>query len=209
MGQDSIFNHPIRATDRLRVSGRIAGIRATRAGAVIVTRIEIGDETSHECAVATWSTVLFRDVGVDGPDRVDEQRPPVPTASIAAATVAVEIPVARGLPHVYTECSGIWNPIHTERRAALAAGLPDIIVHGTATWAIVGQELLRRCATGSVGRFARLAGEFRAPVIPGTTILLEYREPVTGTGVVPFTVRNAAGEIAISNGSALFRAAAH
>jgi acyl dehydratase len=207
-GQDSTFNRPIRTSDRLRISGRIAGIRATRAGALVVTHIEISDETSHQVAVATWSTALFRGVGVDGPDRMDEQRTPVPTAPIGPAVV-VEIPVARGLPHVYTECSGIWNPIHTERRAALAAGLPDIIVHGTATWAIAGQELLKRCGSESVGRFARLAGEFRAPVIPGTTIRLEYWEPVTGTGVVPFTVRNAAGEIAIANGSALFRAAAH
>ena len=27
---------------------------------------------------------------------------------------------------MYTECARIWNPIHTDRAVALAAGLPDI-----------------------------------------------------------------------------------
>jgi len=37
--------------------------------------------------------------------------------------------------HVYSECARIWNPIHTDRQVALAAGLTDIILHGTANLA--------------------------------------------------------------------------
>ena len=48
----------------------------------------------------------------------------------------VEIPVPAGAAHTYTECARIWNPIHTDKAVALAAGLPDIILHGTANLAL-------------------------------------------------------------------------
>jgi acyl dehydratase len=37
---------------------------------------------------------------------------------------------------VYTECSRIWNPIHTNPAVATRAGLPRPILHGTATLAM-------------------------------------------------------------------------
>ena len=58
---------------------------------------------------------------------------------------------------------------------ATAAGLPDIILHGTATWALAGRELVARCADRDPTRLRRLRGCFRAMVIPGTAIELGYR----------------------------------
>src|SRR5215831_17990681 len=56
---------------------------------------------------------------------------------------SAELPVAPTLAHVYSECARIWNAIHTDRAAALAAGLPDIILHGTATLALAVSAVLR------------------------------------------------------------------
>ena len=78
------------------------------------------------------------------------------------------------MPHVYTECARIWNPIHTERDVALRAGLPDIILHGTATWALAGREVLRAYGDGDPARLKRLHGRFTAMVIPGTSIVVEH-----------------------------------
>ena len=47
-----------------------------------------------------------------------------------------EIPIPAGAAHVYTECAHIWNPVHTDRAVALAAGLPDLILHGSALVAL-------------------------------------------------------------------------
>ena len=68
----------------------------------------------------------------------DQQPPPLPTADFDAASdplTVVPLPVSQVEAHLYSECARIWNPIHTDRAAALAAGLPDIILHGTATLA--------------------------------------------------------------------------
>ena len=108
--------------------------------------------------------------------------------------------IAREAPHVYTECADIWNPIHTERQVALAAGLPDIILHGTATWALAAREIVRRRCDGDPARLARLHGRFAAMVIPGTKITLDIG--ATDAGVVPFVVRNADGDPALARGVA-------
>ena len=114
---------------------------------------------------------------------------------------AVTIPIAREMPHVYTECASIWNPIHTERAVALAAGLPDIILHGTATWALAGREVLRVYGGGDPRRLRRLHGRFRAMVLPGTEISVEHAR--AGDRAVRFVVRNHRDEPAIDQGYAV------
>lgn len=206
LGQDSTFHAPIPAGARLRVTGTLVEARAVRKGALTVTRLDTTDVASGRAYATTWSTGLMLGVVVEGEGRCTERRPDAPGASAPPPSAAgiITVPIARELPHVYTECSGIWNPIHTERRAALALGLPDIILHGTATWAIAGRELARAWAGGEARRFRRLAGEFRAPVIPGTQVTIEH-SPVEGhPGSVRFTLHNHLGEPAVTDGIAEF-----
>ena len=106
--------------------------------------------------------------------------------------------MGRGLPQIYPECGGIWNPIPAERAVALAAGLPDIILHGTATWALAAREVIRARAGGDVRRIRRLAGRFRAPVIAGGLVAVVHG-PVDGGGI-GFRVETDGGAIAMTDG---------
>ena len=134
------------------------------------------------------------------PERLEEA-PPSPSLSEPPATESVEISIAREMPHVYSECADIWNPIHTERAVALTAGLPDIILHGTATWALAGREIVRRFCDGDPLRLRRLCGRFRAMVIPGTSITVTLGRD--SGGAVRFAVLNDRGDEAISAGYAV------
>jgi acyl dehydratase len=117
-------------------------------------------------------------------------------------SVRVEIPLA--MAHVYSECAQIWNPIHTEKRVAIAAGLPDIILHGTATWAIAGREIVGRYLAGDWGQLSRLHGRFTGMVMLGSA--LEVRMYLDHpAGCVFFSVWNDAGERVISQGVASLR----
>lgn len=209
LGQDSTFLRPIRPGMTLRVGGRLESARATQAGTITVSRIETTDAATGELCVTSRSTALFRGVALQGEPRNLAEDLSRPAAGAAApedahgALVVTEVAIGRELPHVYTECSGIWNPIHTERRVALAMGLPDIVLHGTATWALAGRELSRIHAAGQA-QLTRLAGHFRATVIPGTTIRIEHRVATRNPQRVGFTVFNAAGETAIADGLAEF-----
>ena len=84
---------------------------------------------------------------------------------------------------------------------AAAAGLPDIIVHGTATWAIASREIVARRAGGDPSRLRRLHGRFRAMVIAGTPVTLEHRD--AGDAAVAFRVLNCDGAEAIADGYAV------
>ncbi len=149
--------------------------------------------------VTTRSSALFVGVSVDGDDASLEE-PDLEAEDLPSSAARIDLPIPRELPHLYTECARIWNPIHTERAAALAAGLPDIILHGTATWALAGREIARHYANGDARRLRRLAGEFSAMVIPGKDIVIEHAPSAADPGVVRFVVRNHEGALAIENG---------
>ena len=201
--QDSIFHRPIRPGDRLLTEGTLVAVRRTRAGALSLTKLETTEAATGEPVVTSWSSSIFRGGAVEGEDRVDEEAPPLPeaAASDAGDMERIEIPIPREMPHVYTECADIWNPIHTERAVALAAGLPDIILHGTATWALAAREIVGRRCGGDPARLKRLYGRFAAMVIPGSSIAVEIGP--ARDGAVSFAVRNEQGETALANGLAV------
>ncbi len=201
--QDSIFHRPIRPGDRLRTVASLVQIRRIRPGALVLTKFETVDDRTDAPVVTSYASSIYRGVEVEGEDACLEAPPSLPEVSpSAAASTRIPIPIAREAPHVYTECAQIWNPIHTERQVALQAGLPDIILHGTATWALAASHLIQRCAHAEPARLRRLIGRFTAMVIPGSTITLEYREP-QGADTVAYSVGNAEGAPAISQGIAV------
>ncbi len=205
--QDSTFHRPIRPGDRLRTTASIIQVRAIRPGAFVLTKFETVDDQTAEPVVTSYSSAIYRGVAVQGENAQIEEPPTLTTASNGInSTSPVPIPIAREAPHVYTECAQIWNPIHTERRIALDAGLPDIILHGTATWALAASELIQRCADGDPTRLHRIAGHFTAMVIPGTTITLHYDTIGNGSSAVAYYVCNAEGAAAISHGLAVIEA---
>ena len=210
--QDMTFHRPARAGDRLTTTGRVVVVEPRSPGAYLLTRYDTVD-ADRAPVFTTWYGSLFRGVAVSGETRVLERASPLPPASSTfegkGAAWTAEVFVPRQMPHVYTECADIWNPIHTERAVALAAGLPDIILHGTATLALAARELLDREVGADPARLARIACRFGAMVIPGTTIRVSVtgEAPVEDGRAVFFTVTNAEGGPAIRDGVAVIRAA--
>lgn len=177
-GQDSVFHRPIRAGDELEVTATLLGARASRAGVVSATRFETRDARTGELMVESLSTSVYRDVTLTGAETADVPSPAYAAPGDDAAIVT--IPTSPGLPHIYSECAEIWNPIHTERQVALAAGLPDIIVHGTALWALAGLEAARLYAGGDTRRLTRLAARFSGQAFPGRPMTLVHERAAEG-----------------------------
>ena len=206
--QDSVFHRPIRPGDRLSCEGRVVGVERARSGTKLSLTLSTRND-GGEAVVTSWWTSLMRSVPIDGEPEFLERAPDWPDPATAARKVhePVEIAIAFEMPHVYTECARIWNPIHTERAVAHAAGLPEPILHGTATWALAGREIIRRIGGGDPKVLARLSGRFAAMVIPGTsiTIYLETTVAKEGETLVFFQVLNPDGKAAVADGRALVR----
>jgi acyl dehydratase len=205
--QDSTFHRPVKPADRLHVAGRVTQMRQTGAGALVVIRLDTRRVDGGALVVTSWFSMILLKLQLDGPGGTVDVAPALRAepALTVPSSGRVTIPTPATLAHIYTECSRIWNPIHTERRVALSRGLPDIILHGTCTWAIASETLIRLCAGGDPLRLRRLAGRFHGMVIPGQSIEIEYG--AADPGRWQFVVRNARGKLAVSHGEAQFDAA--
>src|SRR6185436_4298785 len=118
-------------------------------------------DASGAMVCRTYQLGISRDVDVIGSAPDIERVPDVPQSTNAGNDARrFPIPIAAGAAHVYTECARIWNPIHTDRKVALAAGLPDIILHGTATLALAVSRLVDHYLGADPTRVTRLGGRF-------------------------------------------------
>lgn len=138
---DLVVHRAPRVGDRLSTRVRIRSVEARKPGAFVVFRFDTQDAAGNAVSTTDFG-VLYRGVPVDGPDRGEPMRI---ESSKADLSEVGEINIAANLAHVYTECARIWNPIHTDVAHAGAAGLPGIILHGTATLALSISKALAAC----------------------------------------------------------------
>ncbi len=118
----------------------------------------------------------------------------------------IEVPA--GMAHIYTECARIFNPIHTDAAVARAAGLPSIILHGTATMALAVSRIIASDAGNDPERIGRVAGRFGAMVTMPSTLMVRVigRDESASSASVFFEVLNGEGRLAIRDGLVIIRA---
>lgn len=194
---DLHLDRPIRAGDKLTTQATFVDLRKVRPGAASMMRLDTADTQTGELVARTYQTAIYRDVAVEGGDKSIEALPELPQLESLDDAQVWEIPVQAGAAHVYTECARIWNPIHTDRAVALRAGLPDRILHGTATLALSVSRIVKEYTGGDPKRVYRLGGRFAAMVLMPSTLRLETS--FCGD-VVSFQVRNGDGDLAIRDG---------
>jgi acyl dehydratase len=189
---------PIRAGERLTTQATVIGLRKIAPGAATTTRLDTVDQNGA-LVCRTYQLGITRDVDVIGPPRDGEPAPDVPQLRNPSNDVKrFAIPVAAGTAHVYTECARIWNPIHTDRKVALAAGLPGIILHGTATMALAVSRVVDKYLGADPTRVRRLGGRFTAMVSMPSMLTLEVLGDEAGT--LFFRVVTEGGQSAFSEG---------
>ena len=197
---DLVLHRPIRAGIRVSTRACVSRVERSRAGARQVVRLDSADADGRPLCT-TWYGSLFRGVEVEGEDRAlgDEPPFPEPPPENAKPRDELALPVAATAAHVYTECARIWNPIHTDAAVALRAGLPAIILHGTATLAFGVSAVIDRALGGDPERVARVAGRFAAMVPLPARLNVRVFAP-DASGGIPFEVANSAGELVLKNG---------
>jgi len=189
---------PITAGMRLTTRATVIGLERVKPGAAQTTRLDTVDQTGA-LVCRTYQLGISRGVDVTGPPARTEAAPPPPRHDAASPPLRrIAIPVPANAAHVYTECARIWNPIHTDRRVALAAGLPDIILHGTATLALAVSRLVEQYLAGDPTRVRRLGGRFTAMVSMPSTLTLEVTAQANDT--LFFAVWTQDGAAAFSGG---------
>ena len=202
--QDTHYRRPIRPGDRLHIVASIAEIRTTPAGALVVCKVCTTQADSGEAVATSWIGSLLRGCPVDTDRAVGDVAPELGPEEVPTAGAATRpLPISRAFPFVYTECSGHFNPIHTQRSFARAAGFDDLVVHGTGTWALASQNLIDIYADGDPGRLVRFGARFTGLVAPDDRLTLCHA-PVSDRRVV-FCVNDDGKPAAMRRGIAEFK----
>ena len=190
--QHDLTIHRPPAEEKLFVSGKVVAALQRKPGTLVVFRFTAKDEGGGPVSTTDFSA-LYRDVKLEGGERsiAEIADPPRHDARLDAVG---EVSVAATAAHVYTECARIWNPIHTDIAYARAAGLPGIILHGTATLALSVSRILQELKPQSVRRVrCRFAGMV---LMPSTLAVHASR---AGDSLA-FETRNDRGETVIERG---------
>ena len=200
------FGRAFRVGDVITTQGEIIGVGQIPPGVISTTRYRMVDSSGVEVAVMDTRGIM-RGLRTAGADRASAEIPGLPDRVTAGEPIwQTEVAVLPQAAHIYTECAAIWNPIHTERGFAQAAGLPDPILHGSCTFAFSVRELMRQYLDNDATRLRRVAGQFRSMVMLGDPITVRVvgESAVAGQRVVFWETGNAQGATAIANGVLVF-----
>jgi acyl dehydratase len=153
---------------RSRVTGLVD--RGAGKGALLYSERAILDAaTGERLATLEQTTFLRGDGGFGGPDGPVRKPAPEPEG---APDLILDLPTRPEAALLY-RLNGDHNPLHSDPAVAARAGFPRPILHGLATFGVVGRALLRGACGGDPSRFGRMECRFSAPVFPGETIRTE------------------------------------
>lgn len=198
---------PLRPGDKLTIEGEIVQLLAHRAGTYMKTRY-VAVDASGERVFTENVGGMMRDVGCVG-DIEDyvSRGPGVDADALREPARRVRIPILPLAAHVYDGCADIHNPIHTSKAFAQSVGLPDIILHGTATLAYAVREITNTEGGGNPCNVKGLYCQFTGMVFMDTEVELQVlgSRETDGLREVYFQVINADGRKAVRDGRITFR----
>jgi acyl dehydratase len=193
-----VIHRAPRAGDRLTTTARVVAVERRRAGALVVVRFETLDGNGHPVTTTLHGSV-YRSVEPEG---AAPREPAAPASEPGPVRWETPVTVPAQAAHIYTECARIWNPIHTDVAVASAAGLPGLILHGTATLALALSRVIDRDLGGEPGRVGSVAVRFTGMVPLPSTFVVRGRG--LGTGHLPFDAVDPVGQPVLSDGTVAF-----
>jgi acyl dehydratase len=200
---DVVVHRLVKPGDLLTTSLEVVALANIKPGAKATTRLETVDQHG-EAVASTTQDAIYLGVPTDGKHRADPAPPPpIDGTERRGDPVELTVDIGAGDAHTYTECARIWNPIHTDVSAAKAAGLPDIILHGTANLAHGVSAVVAVAADGDPHLVRRIQCRFAAMVrLPSTMTIRVWPANQTAPemSTVPFEVLNDKGAPAVANG---------
>jgi MaoC like domain/N-terminal half of MaoC dehydratase len=205
--QHMILHQPIRPPMKLSTTASIEGIERRRPGPYEVVKYATTDESGRPICT-TYAGSIYREVAIDGDERpAVTPAPPLCVAPAAKALAEFTIAIPANAAHVYTECAHIWNPIHTDAEVAESAGLPAIMLHGTATLALAVSKIIATEVSNQPERVAEVYGRFGAMVFMPSevTVRIVGREKLFARPVIFFEAISVEGGRAIRDGAVVLR----
>lgn len=186
-GEQSIEIH----RSPLPVAGKFRGVtqidqiydKGADKGAVVLSSRRLYAESGEHVATARQASFLRGDGGFGGTSEGAPKPHPLPDR---APDLTARAPTQISQALLY-RLSGDYNPIHADPKVAKQGGFERPILHGLASYGVVGRALTKALCDDAPERVRRIDVRFSSPVYPGETFEIDmWREEA---GKAAFRVR--------------------
>lgn len=199
-GEQSLVIHkPLPASGTIFTKSVIAGVldKGADKGAIVLLRREVFEKANGDKLATVDMSIFAR--GDGGIGSTMQQAPAMGTVPERAADLVCDMPTSLRAALIY-RLSGDMNPLHAEPAVARQAGFERPILHGLATYGVVGYAVVKHLCDNDPAHLKSLKGRFSAPVFPGETIQVSlWRE---GNGVAVRASVPARNAVVFNNGFA-------
>ena len=217
--EEIIIHRPIAANDEILTECSVCAIRRHKRGTFVQYRFEHRLADTGERLCTSWNGTFWPGVHVSADqdrgnlmgrsewtikDRLPMELPYQDEST--PAMDSIQIPIGTHLGIIYSECSRIWNPIHSDPAAAAATGLEGPVLHGTATLAKCVSALVRRFTSDNDPSLVQRVSvrQFDAPVMMPSLLTVDVVkvEPLQSSSslAIHFVAKTDAGGFAIRGG---------
>jgi len=170
-GQKITLHRPIPPSGRLITTATLHALYDMKKLGQAVVRTKTELEGVGPVFDTEWS-ILYRDAGGFGgprPPKSDSIDPPKGRPS----DFHVEVPTTHEQALLY-RLSGDLNPLHADPAFAASVGFTQgPILHGLCTYGIVARAVIGAACGGDESKLVQFDGQFRRPVWPGDTIVVD------------------------------------
>jgi acyl dehydratase len=198
-GEQSVEIHaPLPTEGEVVGRSRVTGLvdRGAGKGALLYSeRVILDAATGAKLATLGQTTFLRGDGGFGGPSGPVRKPAPEPDGQ---PEIVLDLPTRPEMALLY-RLNGDHNPLHSDPTVAAKAGFPRPILHGLATFGVVGRALLRAVCGNDPARFGKMECRFSAPVFPGETIRTEIWRTAEGAAFRARVVER--DVVVVSNGT--------
>ena len=188
-GHEMDFHHQLPLETPLHSSATLVAVRSSRMGSWLTLALTTTDGAGASFC-DQWATLFIRgfDAGPSG-GVASPGQPWGPPIRVDGVAVTDEIDADQAVR--YAEASGDDNPIHVDPAAAIAAGLPGVILHGLCSLAVAAKAVVAGAAGRDPRRLSRIRVRFSEPVFPGSDFITSIHDP----GGIGDVVRSLAFEV--------------
>jgi len=191
------YQRLIKPGDELTVIGELAALFPHKMGTKITLKFDYYDKEDEHVLTEMISALLL---GVKCTDygKSSVELPNIERLENASPIWEEHIQIPRSAPFIYDGCNNIVYPIHTDIKFAQKMGLPDIVLHGTATLAKSVSILIRKELSADPNLVKVISGKFTNMVVSPNhlSVLLLKRDEST----LHFSVMDQNGKSVLKGG---------